>query len=132
MTQIQYAFEDGEWNRTVIPEAPDFYLIGDKTQEYVRLGLKLPHRYQGPSVWRADGPYFLSEEMLSLLIGRFYLRNEFAFVKFMDFYAFNHANTQENFREVGGEKDDDTPLKVYLPEIQDMEVENYTIKEALR
>ena len=133
MTQIVYSFVEGDWNRIVVPDAPDFYLIGETTQEYIRLGVKLTHRYKGPSVWRADGPYSLSEKMLSLLVGRFYMRNNFAFVKFMDFYTFDseiaHGRTFAEFKEVGGERDDDVPLKAYLPELEDMKVEDYTVKE---
>jgi hypothetical protein len=104
-----------------------YYLFDQPSREYLYLGEKvssLDRLYQGPTVFIDGSPYRLPPSMLDILIERFSKNRNVIFI------SGNELFDNEDFWDdkddlgvsVGGDRDFDVPLAIYLPELNDPEV----------
>jgi hypothetical protein len=106
-----------------------YYLFSSNNRECINLGKKgrrNDYEYDGPSVILSGKTYLLPAQYLELMKQRFIEKNgKNNIVICPDYDLFDteeYLKDDEEFYEVGGERDFDLPITKYLPEIEDLNV----------
>jgi hypothetical protein len=106
-----------------------YYLFSSKSKECINLGKKGrrdDYEYDGPSIFLDGKTYLLPAKYLELMRQRFMERNDkdsvFVCPDYDLFDTEMYLKFDEEFKEIGGDRDFDLPIVEYLPEIEDKNV----------
>jgi hypothetical protein len=107
-----------------------YYLFSPEAKECVDLGKKgkrLDYEYQGPSVYVDKHSFFLPANYLELLISRFTQehggKDKVIYLPDYELESSNYLDDNEDVSVVGGDRDFDIPVNKYLPEIDNVEIQ---------
>jgi hypothetical protein len=102
-----------------------FAINSKKCLDLGRKGKREDSEYDGPVIFLPEGKYYLPFEYLELLIERFTEENGsdniICLPDYELFDEYEYIKENDNYDIIGGDREFDTPIKKYLPELSNLE-----------